>query len=265
VNPDSGILVLMYHRVGPAQNAWEARYAIGAERFDAQMRALARRGLRAVPLDALCAWLDGGAALPPGAFVLTFDDGFRGVRDHALPVLERLGWPATVFLVSNHIGGDDAWTRLANPAGTTHPLLDTEEIADMQRRAISFQSHTCSHASLPTLDDTQLAAELVESRSALQQLLGRPVEYLAYPFGHVDDRVVAAARNAGYRAALSTQPGFNRRGVDRFRIRRLDVYGTDTPAMLTRKTLLGTNDGTLSNLTSYYVGRVRDRLRLGVR
>jgi peptidoglycan/xylan/chitin deacetylase (PgdA/CDA1 family) len=257
-----GIIVLMYHRVGTARNDWEARYAISPSRFEAHMLALARQGRHAVSVDALDNWLDGGAPLPPGAFVLTFDDGFRGVREHAVPVLERLRWPCAVFLVSDRIGEEDVWTRTSNPDRTSYPLLDTEEVLDLQRRGVALHSHTCSHASLPTLGDDELRRELVESRSALQRLLGRPVDYLAYPFGHLDERVAAAARGAGYRAAFSTQPGFNRRDVDHFRIRRIDVYGTDTPAMLMRKVRLGTNDGTLWNLARYYLGRAKARLRL---
>jgi peptidoglycan/xylan/chitin deacetylase (PgdA/CDA1 family) len=252
--------VLMYHRVGAARNDWEARYAIGAETFRAHMDVLSKAGHNAFPVAALCASLEGGPPLPEGAFVLTFDDGFRGVREHALPVLEKRRWPFTVFLVSGLIGGRDVWTRSSNPDGRTYPLLDADEIKDMQRRGVSFHSHTRSHASLPTLDDRELERELVESRAALGNLLGQDVAYLAYPFGHLDDRVVAATRRAGYRAAFSTQPGFNRRDVDRFRIRRIDVYGTDTPAMLLRKMRFGTNDGRASTLLRYYAGRVRARI-----
>jgi peptidoglycan/xylan/chitin deacetylase (PgdA/CDA1 family) len=259
--PD-GVIVLMYHRVGEARNDWEARYAIGAARFEAHMLALARVGHHAVSVDAFDDWLNGGAALPPGAFVLTFDDGFRGVREHALPILERLRWPFTVFLVSDRIGEEDIWTRGSNPVHTTYPLLNAEEVLDLQRHGVALHSHTCSHPSLPALDDDALHHELVESRAALQRLLGRPVDYLAYPFGHLDERVAAAVRSAGYHAAFSTQPGFNRRDVDRFRIRRIDVYGTDTPAMLLRKVRLGTNDGTLANLARYYLGRAKTRLPL---
>ena len=260
-----GTTVLMYHRVGEARNDWEARYAIGAKAFRAHMDVLAKAGHNAFPIDALCASLDGGPSLPEGAFVLTFDDGFRGVREHALPVLEKRGWPFTVFLVSGLIGGMDVWTRSSNPDGRTHPLLDADEIRDMQQRGVSFHSHTRSHASLPTLDDDALERELVDSREALGSLLGNEVTYLAYPFGHLDERVVSATSKAGYRAAFSTQPGFNRRDVDRYRIRRIDVYGTDTPAMLLRKLRFGTNDGRASTLLSYYAGRVRARLFMGGR
>ena len=255
-----GIVVLMYHRVGTAGNAWERKYCVSPQRFAGQMAALAAQGMQAVPLEALLAWLDGGAELAPGSFVLTFDDGFAGVHEHALPVLERLGWPFTVFLVSNLIGTYDEWTRAENPSGTTHPLLDTAAIRAMQARGVDFQSHTRNHASLPTLDAAGLADELGGSRTALGELLGREVHYLAYPFGHVDDRVEAATRAAGYRAAFSTQAGFNRRGVDRYRIRRLDVYGSDSAAMLLRKVRLGSNEGSLQHAASYYLRRLAARL-----
>jgi peptidoglycan/xylan/chitin deacetylase (PgdA/CDA1 family) len=253
--------VLMYHRVGDAANAWEARYAISPDNFAAHMRTLAHRGHRAVDIDDLVGWLEGGEPLPDGALLVTFDDGFRGVREHALPVLEGLGWPFSVFLVSDLIGAADEWTRSSNPAGVTYPLLDRDEIHDMQGRGVSFHSHTRSHASLPTLDDSQLADQLAGSRVVLAQLLGREVSYLAYPFGHVDERVAEAARAAGYRAAFSTQPGFNRRDVDRFRIRRIDVFGTDTPAMLLRKIRLGSNDGSLGHAGRYYFSRLTSRIR----
>lgn len=260
MNTAGRVPVLMYHRVGPAGNTWEARYSVNPDNFAAQMRALARKGFRAVRIEDLVAWLDGGPSLPEGAFVLTFDDGFRGVRDHALPVLERLGWPCTVFLVSDLIGAEDVWTRTENPSGMTYPLLDEPEIMDMMRRNVSFHSHTRSHADLPTLDDAALADQLAGSRAALARLLGHDVAYIAYPFGRLDARVEAATRAAGYRAAFSTQPGFNRRDVNPYRIRRLDVFGTDTPGMLLRKIRFGSNDGSLAHAIRYYLGRLGQRL-----
>jgi peptidoglycan/xylan/chitin deacetylase (PgdA/CDA1 family) len=256
----SRVPVLMYHRVGGADNGWEARYAISPENFAAHMKMLADHGHQAVDIDRLVDWLEGGEPLPEGAFLLTFDDGFRGVREHALPVLEQLGWPFTVFLVSDLIGNEDVWTRASNPSGKVFPLLNGEEIRDMQQRGCHFHSHTRNHPSLPKLDDAALADQLQGSRLALTELLGHDVHYIAYPFGHLDERVEAATRAAGYRAAFSTQPGFNRRDVNRFRIRRLDVYGTDTPAMLARKIRLGDNDGSLGHAARYYLARLAERL-----
>ncbi len=254
------IPVLMYHRVGEAHNPWEARYAISPQRFAAHMRVMQRRGYRAIDIERLVDWLEGGHSLPELSFLLTFDDGFKGVREHALPVLEALGWPCVVFLVSDLVGGQDVWTRQSNPSGHTYPLLDASEIRDMQGRGVSFHSHTRSHASLPTLDDTALMNQLRGSRAVLAELLGHEVNYIAYPFGHIDERVETATRAAGYRAGFSTQPGFNRQDVNPFRIRRLDIYGTDTPAMLMRKIRFGSNEGGLGHAMRYYLGRITSRL-----
>ncbi|HMY77763.1 MAG TPA: polysaccharide deacetylase family protein, partial [Thauera aminoaromatica] len=108
-----------------------------------------------------------------------------------------------------------------------------------------------------------LQAQLAGARDDLEALLGEPVDYLAYPYGRYDERVLRQARHAGYRAAFSVQPGFNRPEVDRFRLRRLDVFGTDTPAMLRRKITLGSNDGRLTAALRYNAGRVL--ARLGIR
>jgi peptidoglycan/xylan/chitin deacetylase (PgdA/CDA1 family) len=252
--------VLMYHRVGEVRDAGEARYAIDPAGFASHMRALAAQGYQAVHIDAFVEWLEGGADLPDGAFLLTFDDGFLGVHDHAWQVLRALEWPFTVFLVSDRIGGRDEWIERDDPPASSHPLLDVEHIRAMQAEGVSFQSHTRSHRSLTGLDDDGLREELEGSRQALAALIGSDVEYLAYPFGHADAKVEAAARAAGYRAAFCTQPGFNRLDVDPFQIRRLDVYGTDSAATLLRKIRLGTSDGSLANAARYYVSRARARL-----
>lgn len=256
----SHTVVLMYHRVGEVRHPAEARYCVTPRRFADQMHALARSGYRAVPVDAFVAWLEGGPALRERDFVLTFDDGFLGVLDHAAPTLEQLGWPFTVFLVTDLLGTVDAWQRNDGTAGGQYPLLGPEDLQGMAGRGACFHSHTCRHLSLPTLGDAELRAELILSHEALERLLGRGERYIAYPYGHVDDRVVAASRRAGYKAGFSVQPGFNRQDVDRFRIRRLDVAGTDTPDMLLRKMRLGSNDGSRMAGARYVAHRIADRL-----
>jgi peptidoglycan/xylan/chitin deacetylase (PgdA/CDA1 family) len=254
----------MYHRIGETRSASEAKYCITPQRFTAHMQSLARNGYRAIPIDALMAWLAGGPALMQGDFVLTFDDGYLGVRDHALPILERMGWPFTVFLVTDLLGMNDAWVRFDQVEGSRYPLLGADDVWAMSRRGCSFHSHSRTHASLPKLDDVSLADELGGSHAALTRLRGddRPV-YLAYPYGRVDERVETAARAVGYKAAFSVQAGFNRQDANPFRIRRLDVFGTDTPGALLRKMRLGSNDGSLRSSLGYYwhrtVGLVHGR------
>jgi peptidoglycan/xylan/chitin deacetylase (PgdA/CDA1 family) len=163
-------------------------------------------------------------------------------------LLREIGWPFTVFVVTTFIGARD--------------FVAEDEILDMMRNGVRFESHTRTHRRLPALSDSELAEELALSKSELEALLGRPVEYLAYPFGEVDARVVVAAQEVGYKGAFCTEPGFNRPQVDRLRIRRLDVSGTDSPSALARKLALGANDGSVGAMVRY-LGRRMVRGALG--
>jgi peptidoglycan/xylan/chitin deacetylase (PgdA/CDA1 family) len=265
MNPSSSIPVLMYHRVGETHNEWERKYCVSARRFAEHMNLLAAKGWRAITLGDFFNWLDSGASLPEKSFLLTFDDGFHGVYEHAAPVLTALNWPATVFLVSTLIGKRDIWCAAENPNGATYPLMDAAQIRELSGRGFTFHSHTRSHADLPKTDAATLRDELAGSRDELQQLLGAPVDYLAYPFGRYDARVIAAAQEAGYLAAFSTQPGFNRLGIERFKLRRLDIFGADSAPALLRKIQLGSNDGSVGNGIRYFANRVRARLGLQTR
>lgn len=252
--------VLMYHRIDTAHNPWERNYCVSPENFAVQMQRLASKGMQAINMAAFLGWLEGNNDLPDGAFLITFDDGFKGVHDHAAPVLKDLNWPATVFLVSELIGQHDDWCKQENPSGEVYPLMGINEIKALQQQGFSFHSHTRHHPRLTRLDDQALADELAGSRQALSMLLGTNVDILAYPYGDHDARVADAARAAGYRAAFTVQPGFNRRHTDRHRLNRLDVFGTDTPAMLARKIAHGVNVADLKYLVHYYADQLRAKL-----
>lgn len=255
------IAVLMYHRIGQIRADDERRYCISPKRFAEHMRHLAAKGMQACSVDDFVGWLYDGKTLPEGSFLLTFDDGFMGVYDHAAPVLEDLGWPATVFLVSGLLGREDEWNRSKSAGGFTYPLMNAEHIANLRDRGFTFHSHTRSHMNLCGATDEELVAQLQGSRQDLAELLGAPPDYLAYPYGRYDERVIEAVRAAGYKAAFSVHSGFNARHADRYRIRRLDVFGTDTAATLARKIALGSNEGGLGSMLVYYADRLIARAR----
>ena len=256
------IPVLMYHRIGTTHNDRESRYCIPPNRFATHMHRLSALGMRACSLTDFFTWLEQEQALPEGSFLLTFDDGFLGVYEHAAAVLQELGWPATVFLVSRLIGRENEWCKTENPGGATYPLLAPEHITAMRKIGFSFQSHTRLHADLTTLSEDTLEEELAGSRQDLEDMLGEQVRYLAYPYGRLNDHVISATRAAGYEAAFSTQPGFNRPGVDRYQVRRLDILGIDSPTMLARKVFYGSNDGSWQQTLRYYRARIADKLGL---
>src|SRR6185312_3677480 len=129
------------------------------------------------------------------------------------------------------------------------------------RAGFSFQSHSRTHPDLMTLPRPLLVEELAGARRDIEDLLGHTVSYLAYPYGRFDETVVEVTRACGYSAAFCTQAGFNRTDADPFRIRRLEIYGTDTARTLLRKVGLGSNDGSWWHSMRYYRERMAARLR----
>jgi peptidoglycan/xylan/chitin deacetylase (PgdA/CDA1 family) len=249
----------MYHRVGEAVNAWERRYCVRPWQFAAHMAALHDGGYRPCRIDEYFEWVAGSRRLPDRSFLLTFDDGFAGVYEHARPVLLELGWTATVFVVSGRIGAHDDWDTGNNPARRHHPLMDKGQLERMLADGFSLQSHSRSHSDLTSISRSQLKDELEGSRRDLEALQGAPVHFLSYPFGRFDADVKRAAGQAGFRGALSTKPGFNRLGSDAMALLRLEVAGTDTAGLLMRKMKFGCNDGSWRTTARYLVGRAAAR------
>ncbi|CAH1386239.1 polysaccharide deacetylase family protein [Candidatus Nitrotoga sp. M5] len=262
MNTAQRIPILMYHRVDDAHNQWERKYCISPKCFAEHMSALAQSNWQAVSVDDFMAWRQGKKTLPEKAFLISFDDGFKGVYEHAWPILRQYQWPAVMFLVSNLIGQDDAWSKNENPEGRTYPLLNQNEIAEMEQGGFSFHGHSRNHKDLTALNDIELVNETAGCKAELE-LLGISCRYFAYPYGRFSEREATAVKMAGFEAAFSVQPGFNRSDVDLFRIRRLDIFGTDTSAMLLRKITLGSNDGRLIAWAGYYLNQLKLRLGLG--
>ncbi|RFU40204.1 polysaccharide deacetylase family protein [Actinomadura logoneensis] len=160
-------------------------------RFERQMRGLEAAGLRGVGVAELLAAKAAGRHRR--LVGLTFDDGYADFVRHAVPVLARRGFTATVFVVTGEIGGRNAWDT-----GPRKPLMDAGQLRAAAEAGMEVASHGVRHVSLPEAGDDELAAELRDSRAHLEDLLQRPVPGFAYPYGNISPRVVRAVRDAGY-------------------------------------------------------------------
>lgn len=195
------VLVLAYHAVS---DTWPADTTVTAAELERQLAGLVERGYRGATLS--CAL---SAPPAPRTLVVTFDDAHRSVLTRAAPVLRRLGLPGTVFVPTDYAGTGrpTGWSGFEEWLGTPHEAelvcLDWDELDGLAGEGWEIGSHTCSHPRLPRVGDEQLAVELRESRRTIEERLGRPCPALAYPYSDVDGRVVAAARDAGYAAAVT--------------------------------------------------------------
>ena len=211
--------ILGYHSVGDGENA----VSTSLQRFQQQIDWLLRRGYRILTLrswwDAICS----EQPVPARCVVLTFDDGFRGVYRHAAPWLLQRGIAATVFLITDCVGGTNAYDR---PLGTLElPLMNWDEIESLKRKGWDFQSHGMRHRVLCQLPAETLEEEVWESKAILEKRLGERVDFFCYPYGAFDAAAVKAVERAGYAGAVScwagTLPGG--RPVDAYRLRRIMV------------------------------------------
>src|SRR5438045_8493721 len=94
-NGNGTLRVLMYHKVNDIP---ENPTTVPVSTFDEQLTQLGELGYQVVDLDAVLDYYTQGTPLPPRAALITFDDGYRDTLENALPVLQKHGYPAVIFV-----------------------------------------------------------------------------------------------------------------------------------------------------------------------
>jgi peptidoglycan/xylan/chitin deacetylase (PgdA/CDA1 family) len=195
------LLVLCYHAVS---SSWPATLSVTPEAFERQLAMLARRGYRGARLtDALSGNRDGRVVS------VTFDDGYRSVLELAKPILDRHGYPGTLFVPTDWPDADRPmrWRGIDRWLGTPHESeltpLTWPELRELTAAGWEIGSHTCSHPLLTELEERALTSELRDSRQRIEAELGRQCTSFAYPYGGVDVRVADAVRETGYQWATT--------------------------------------------------------------
>ena len=168
-----------------------------------------------------------GAVLSPPAgrsFLLTFDDAYSDIYRNALPIMARKGIKGIVFPVAGFIGKRPLWDVTW---GTPGLHMSAEELRELVALGWEIGSHTMTHPDLTRLSPSGLMAELVDSKSLLEDLLGARVRFLAYPFGRFNERVKGAGREAGYEAGFTMRRTRSLAWTDPMAIPRMSVYLPD--------------------------------------
>jgi peptidoglycan/xylan/chitin deacetylase (PgdA/CDA1 family) len=218
---DRPVPILMYHVVeSPPASAVYPQLYVSASDFGAQMRALARRGFHGVTLGRVFDYWRRSIALPRRPIVISFDDGYESQYRNAFPVLQQLGWPGVLNLV----------TKNERPSWGLPPV----KLRKLVTAGWELDAHTIHHLDLTELDPVRLRHELSGSRRLIQRQFGVPADFFCYPSGRLDATVVAAVRRAGYRGATTERPGLAHRDQP-FLLARIRVDGADGASGLRRK------------------------------
>lgn len=117
--------------------------------------------------------------LPGRTVVLTFDDGYADFDVHARPILERHGFTASLFVVTDRAGDVNA----RDSATEEIRLMDWETLRRLDARGFEIGAHTATHPPLAALDDAQVVREVARSRQTLAERLGRSPVVFAAPYG----------------------------------------------------------------------------------
>jgi peptidoglycan/xylan/chitin deacetylase (PgdA/CDA1 family)/GT2 family glycosyltransferase len=219
-----GVPVLMYHAFSERDEG--DRYVVSRRALSRQLRLLKLLGYRGIHFDELVEELRAGRLPPRRALAITIDDGYRDNLEVALPLLRKHGFKATIYLVTERLGGVNDWS--SGDALKQRPLLSWEQAKEMEGEAIRFGAHTRTHPALPALPSERIAEELKGSREDLEARLGHRVPDFAYPYGELDDEVRAAVAEAGFTAACTVEPRLTGLSEDPLRIPRLEVRAEDS-------------------------------------
>src|SRR5438270_11346144 len=196
-------VVLGYHGVAPSRRRDDlSMLLVAPDRFRAQVEMLLAAGFSFVTLAEL-ARLGAGGMPPPGLAALTFDDGMRNNHEVALPILREYAIKATVYVTIGFIDDTSPWI---GPGGDG-AMMTRDQLRELLAAGWELGAHTMTHPDLSTLDYDACLQEIRDSRIALEEIGGEPVETFAYPFGRYGPEAIAAARDSGMIAAVTTGSG----------------------------------------------------------
>jgi peptidoglycan/xylan/chitin deacetylase (PgdA/CDA1 family) len=227
---ESSILaVLGFHKVGaPPPGGWDTWFYVPEATFLGYLTYLREHGWEAISVDRLLFGMVEPGSLPARSVLITFDDGYRSLLEVAVPHLLRFGYPATLFVPTDFIGGSNLFDEGVEPE---EAICDWADLRELICLGISVQSLGAAHRPFSTLNPAEQRAELEKSKAVLEHRLGEAVELFSYPYGDAGpdaDATRRALMEAGYKAACLYGGGPNcLPAPDPYRLTRL-AMGPDT-------------------------------------
>ena len=225
-------VVLTYHIV---QSPNDTVFSMTREEFRRQMEFLRATGYTVISLADLNDYVTGKReSIPDQSVVITIDDGWKCTYTEIFPVMKEMGFPFTVFIYPKFIG-------------KSAYALSWKEVSAMAAEGVDIQSHANSHPFLTKRTAAALRAELVESRRAIEEHTGKPVRFIAYPYGDYNQRVMRATEAAGYDAGLTCNFGPVAKGSNPYEMKRVVIYQKTTFASFRK--LLGSEELKLADVS----------------
>lgn len=217
------MFILLYHQICEVPEELDPlRLAVSPALFAAEMQFLKKAGYQCLSLERIAAMVARKETVPENAFAITFDDGYQDNFDTAYPLLMQHEFTATIFLVPSRAGMNTKWKGLGDDQ--SFPLMGWDAVRSLSAAGIDFGSHTQNHAMLTELTEQQVSQELINSKAAIEEELGKPVTMFAFPYEKAEPALQTAVEAAGYAGAC----GSLLYPQNQFNLWRTECLGTDT-------------------------------------
>jgi peptidoglycan/xylan/chitin deacetylase (PgdA/CDA1 family) len=242
------IPILAYHNVDRAPGGVGFRELyVSRSQFARQMVLLKMLGFRGVSMAEAVLYLTGDKSGKVAA--LTFDDGYCDNLTNAAPILARLGFTATCFVVSRCVGKTNQWD--SKSTNVVKPTMSTDQLKQWIDYGFEVGAHSRTHPHLPECEGNALAEEIKGCKEDLEHALQHTVRHFCYPYGSWNTVIAEMVRSAGFQTACTTRRGRVRQGDDLLRLSRVKVRKYDTLALFAWKVLGGYEDRRAYDLGEY--------------
>jgi len=219
--------VLTFHKITPEFSFGSTNYS--PRRFNRLLAFLSDKGINLASLEKAV------AEKGERSLAVTFDDGYGHLARYLPLLMERFHFRPTIFVITGYIGRANSWDYTYFFRSTPH--LDSKQIRELAENGAAIGSHSHRHRDLTACSPAELRAELVDSKKILEDIIGKEVISLSYPFGHFNRRVIEEARSAGYKYAFTMD--FPEPTDENMSIGRIPVYGFDSRLAVFQKVFRG--------------------------
>lgn len=209
--------ILMYHyirTVTDPNDTLGANLSVSPENFSKQLDYLSANNYQTISLQQLRDGFAGTYKIDSSKkpVVITFDDGYDDAYTQAFPILKSHNMIGVFYIITGQIDQSERMT--------------SNQIIELDKAGMVIGSHTTNHLDLTSISSSQLNSQLLDSKSALELLLGHPVFDFCYPAGKYNANDIVALKADGYLTAVTTESGISNVKSGLFKLPRIRVQNS---------------------------------------
>ncbi|WP_096740412.1 polysaccharide deacetylase family protein [Pseudoalteromonas atlantica] len=184
-------VILQYHHVS---ETLPAVTSVSANTFTKHLSYLKEHNFNVIALNELISAIQQGKTLPEKTVAITFDDGYNNNYEQAAPILEKFGYPYTIFVNPTLIDEGKGY------------VMGWDKLKELASKGALIANHTAQHdylhIKLKDESDAQWQArikqDILRSQQRIKEEIGHDYKYLAYPYGEFNNKLQALVEELGF-------------------------------------------------------------------